>query len=273
MKRSMQKRAMQILATMVVSLFAYAVPCFPQTQNAPKSAPAKTEALPTADEIAAKCAKGSGGKEAWAKLSTLVMKGTMEIPAANLTGTVEIYTKAPNKTLRIISLADGQFVQKEAFDGQVAWRSDPQTGLKRLEGAELEEVKTESAFDTDVRMKELYPDMKVTGRAKVGDRDAFTVFTREPGGRAVTLYFDAQNGVRIAEDSEGPDENGKTQKISTFFEDYRTLGGVQVPYRVRGEAATFTFVIRIQEAQFNVPVENAMFAMPDATAPATKPQP
>ncbi|HKD50809.1 MAG TPA: hypothetical protein VKB90_08430, partial [Candidatus Acidoferrum sp.] len=264
---------MQILATMVGSLFAYAVPCFPQTQNAPKSAPAKAEALPTADEIAAKCAKGSGGKEAWAKLSTLVMKGTMEIPAANLTGTVEIYTKAPNKTLRIISLADGQFVQKEAFDGQVAWRSDPQTGLKRLEGAELEEVKTESAFDTDVRMKELYPDMKVTGRAKVGDRDAFTVFTREPGGRAVTLYFDAENGVRIAEDSEGPDENGKTQKISTFFEDYRTLGGVRVPYRVRGEAATFTFVIRIQEAQFNVPVENAMFTMPDATAPATKPQP
>jgi len=258
------KRTIEILATIVVSLFAHAAPCLSQTQNEPKSAPAKTEALPTADEIAARCAKGSGGKEAWAKLSTLVMKGTMEIPAANLTGTVEIYTKAPNKTLRIISLANGQFVQKEAFDGQGGWKSDPQSGLKRLEGAELEEAKTDSAFDTDVRMKELYPDMKVTGRTKVGDRDAFIVLTHRPGGKAVTLYFDAQNGVRIAEDSEAPDENGKMQKISTFFEDYRTLGGVQVPYRVRGEAPTFTFVIRIQEAQFNVPVENAMFAMPEA---------
>lgn len=265
------RRTIQVLAMIVFFLFVFAAPSLPQTQDEPKSAPAKTEALPTADEIAAKCAKGSGGKEAWAKLSTLVMKGTMEIPAANLTGTVEIYAKAPNKTLRIISLADGQFLQKEAFDGQSGWKSDPQSGLKRLEGAELEEAKTDSTFDTDVRLKEIYPDMKVTGRTKVGDRDAFTVLTHRPGGRSVTLYFDAQNGVRIAEDSEGPDENGKTQKISTFFEDYRTLGGVQMPYRVRGEAATFTFVIRIQQAQFNVPVENAMFAMPEA-APAAKPQ-
>jgi hypothetical protein len=29
-----------------------------------------------------------------------------------------------------------------------------------------------SIFDSDVRIKEIYPDMKVIGRAKVGDRDA-----------------------------------------------------------------------------------------------------
>jgi len=99
------------LAVISVLLLAYTVPCFSQSTSTPNPAPAKDGALPSVDEIAAKSAKGSGGKEAWAKLSTLVMTGTMEIPAAGLTGKIEVYSKAPNKTLRIVTLADGQFVK------------------------------------------------------------------------------------------------------------------------------------------------------------------
>ena len=99
------------LAVISVLLLAYTVPCFSQSTSTPNAAPAKDDPLPSVDEIAAKCAKGSGGKEAWAKLSTLVMTGTMEIPAAGLTGKIEVYSKGPNKTLRIVTLADGQFVK------------------------------------------------------------------------------------------------------------------------------------------------------------------
>src|SRR6266480_5006354 len=86
------------LAVISVLLLAYTVPCFSQSTSTPNAAPAKDGPLPSVDEIAAKSAKGSGGKEAWAKLSTLVMTGTMEIPAAGLTGKIEVYSKAPNKT-------------------------------------------------------------------------------------------------------------------------------------------------------------------------------
>jgi len=266
------KRMVRSAAMFSVLFFAHVCVANPQATPQPQSPSPKADPLPSVDEIAAKCAKGSGGKEAWAKLSTLVMTGTMEIPAASLTGKIEVYAKAPNKTLRIVTLADGQFVQKEAFDGKAGWKSDPQTGLKRLEGAELETAKMESAFDTEVRLKEIYPDMKVTGRAKVGDRDAYTVLTHEPGGKTLTFYFDAQTGVRIAEDSEAPDQSGQVQKTSIFFEDYRPLGGVQIPYRIRGDAASFSFVIRIQDARYNTPVDDAMFAMPAASPSPTSPQ-
>ena len=264
------KRILSLLSVFSLLLLTHPARSLSQT-SPPKNAAAKDAPLPSVDELAEKCAKGSGGKEAWAKLSTLVMSGTMEIPAAGLSGTVEIHSKAPNKVLRVITFANGQFVQTEAFDGQAGWKSDPQTGLKKLDGAELETAKMEAIFDTEVRLKEIYPDMKVTGRTKVGEQDAYTVLTHEPGGKVVTFYFDAQSGLRIAEDSESPGENGQVQKAKIYFEDYRSLGGVQVPYQIRGDAAGFSFTIHIQEGHFNTPVDDAMFAMPAANSPASAP--
>jgi hypothetical protein len=153
-------------------------------------------------------------------------------------------------------------VQKQAFDGRVGWKSDPQTGLKQLEGAELEGAKLEAIFDTEIRLKEIYPDMKVTGRTKVGDHDAYTVLTHEPGGKTVTFYFDADTGLRIAEDTEGPNESGAVEKVSVFFEDYSVVAGIQVAHRIRGASPSVSFVIQVQEVNPNVPVSDSIFTMP-----------
>lgn len=231
----------------------------------PAALPGKDEALPTVDQLVEKCAKANGGKEAWAKLSTLVMTGTIDVPTYNVSGKIEVYAKAPNKILRITDVNEGQYVQKQAFDGKAGWKSDPQSGLKQLSGAELEETKAESAFDSEVRLKEIYPDMKVTGRTKLGEREAFTVLAHE-GRKTVTFYFDAQTGLRIGEDSEGPDENGTVQKIQLTFDDYQPVAGasVQIPRKIRGTSPVITFEMQIKDAQFNVPVDDAKFAMPPA---------
>lgn len=264
------KCSLKLTAAFLALLFLDARSSYSQATPPPKSEPSKAAALPTVDEISEKCASASGGKETWAKISTVVTTGTMDIPAAGLTGKVEITAKAPNKMLRVISLADDQFVQKQGFDGRVGWKSDPQTGLKQLEGAELEAAKLEGVFDTEVRLKEVYPDMKVTGRAKVGERDAYTVLTHEPGGKAITFYFDAETGLRIAEDAEGPDESGKVEKSSVFFEDYRTVGGIPFPHQIRITSPSVNLVIHVQEVNVNVPVNDSIFAMPssDTAAPA-----
>jgi hypothetical protein len=262
-------RRIRFLAGISVLLSLCAGPSFPQKAPTPKAAASKEEALPSVDELAERCAKGSGGKEAWAKLSTLVLTGTMDIPAIGATGKIEFYAKAPNKSLHIFSLADGQFVQKQGFDGRVGWKSDSQAGLKLLDGAELENARLEGIFDTEVRLKEVYPDMKVTGRAKVGDRDAYTVLTHAPGGKTVTFYFDAQTGLRMAEDSEGLDENRKVEKTKLVNEDFRTVAGIQIPFRTRVTSPSISFVINVQEVKHNVPVDDSIFAMPSGNPSGT----
>src|SRR5215475_11551730 len=250
-------------------LLVWATATYCQTAPPPKDAP-NEEKLPTADELSEKCAKGSGGKEAWAKLKTMVLNGTIEIPTFNATGKFEVFAKRPNKLLRTTSIMDGQFVQKEGFDGQAGWASDPQKGLRALTGAQLEQAKVESIFDTDARLKEVYPDLKVTGRAKVGDRDAYTAVAHEPGGKTLTMYLDTQTGLRIEEDSEGPDETGAVVKANLLFEDYRAAGDIQIPYRIRIKAPNVSLVISVEDVKFNDPVDDAKFAMPAANSGATQ---
>jgi len=266
----------KLLTAIFVFLFVSVASAYSQTATAPsgaaaKDAPAKDAALPSAEELAAKCAKGSGGKEAWAKISTLVLSGTIEIPAMGATGKVEVVAKAPNKILQSTSLADGQFVQKQGFDGRVGWKFDTQQGLKKLEGAELEEARVDANFDTDVRLKEIYPDMKVTGHTKVGAHDAYTAVTHGPTGKTITFYFDAQSGLRIAEDTEGPDESGKVEKTSLTFEEYRAVEGIQIATRIGVTTPALSLVINVQEVKHNVPVDDSTFAMPMGTPPAAEP--
>ena len=242
-----------------------------QTAPAAKAAPAAETKLPTADELSEKCAKASGGKEAWAKLNTMAMKGTVDIPTFGVSGKVEIFAKRPNKVLRTTNVMDGQFVQKEGFDGQAGWTSDPQKGLRAITGAQLEQVKVESIFDTDANLKEVYPDLKVTGRNKVGDREAYTAVVHEPGGKTVTMFFDAETGLRIAEDSEGPDETGTVVKAHLLFEDYRASGDIQLPRTIRIEAPNVSLVIKIEDVKFNDPLDDAKFAMPAPAADAGQP--
>lgn len=260
------------LTVLMTLLLAASLPAFSQTAPqakppASQAAPSTTkeEALPTVDQLVEKCAKANGGKEAWAKLSTLIMTGTIDVPTFNMSGKVEVYAKAPNKILRITDINEGQYVQRVAFDGKAGWKSDPQSGLRQLAGAELEETRAESVFDSEVRLKETHPDMKVTGRTKLGDREAYAVLAHE-GQKTVTFYFDAQTGLRIGEDTEGPDENGTVQKIQLAFEDYQPVGGtgVQIPRKIRGVSPVVTFEMQIKDAQFNVPVDDAKFAMPPA---------
>jgi hypothetical protein len=221
-------------------------------------------ALPTAAELSDRCAKASGGA-AWSKLSTMVLNGTMEIPAAHVTGKVDLYAKAPNRALRIVTIADRQYVMKNGYDGQVGWELGPPKGLRRLVAAELEQARQEAIFDSDVRLKELFPDMQVVEKSKVGDRDAYVALMRtRPSAKASKYYFDAQTGLRIAEESENPAPNGQLEKTMTYYEDYRAVGGVQIPFRIRFTSASVNFTITIENARVNVAVDDAMFAMPAA---------
>jgi hypothetical protein len=74
----------------------------------------------------------------------------------------------------------------------------------------------------DLRLRELYTDMSVVGREKVGDRDAYVIVSRIPGRRIERLYFDAQTGLlpRIAATTETPLARLPDE---TVFEDYREV--------------------------------------------------
>jgi hypothetical protein len=223
----------------------------PQTPAAPT--------LDTVDQVLDRYVKAVGGA-ALQKVTSLTARGTLEITELSMKGSVEIHQKAPNKTLQIVTL-DQMGVQREGFDGTIGWAQDPQNGVREKSGVELAEARRAAMFPRELRLKEQYPKMAVTGRETVGARDAFIVTATPAEGEPLRMYFDVQSGLLVRQIATRHGPAGPTQ-VDVAFEDYRAVDGVQRAHVIRQVAPQFTAVIRISEIRHNVAIDDAIFRKP-----------
>ena len=124
-----------------VVLVASAAAAFAQA-SAPSTQPSSKASAPataSADQILDKYIQASGGRAAWQKLHSRVSKGTVDVPAASASGTLEVLEKAPDRVLITVTIAGAVFTQ--GFDGSVGWSNDPQNGLREQTGSELAETR------------------------------------------------------------------------------------------------------------------------------------
>jgi len=216
--------------------------------------------LPTADQIIDKYVQAIGGKAAVQRVTSIVMKGTFEAPAFGASGTVERYSKAPNKLAIVVEVGGFGTVQS-VFNGTTGWSQDPQNGMRDLAGKELAQTKVEADIYRDIKLKEIYPKMTVTGKDKVADRDAYVVEASSPDAGSAKLYFDAQNGLLVRNDS--TNYNG-TEEVptQTLLEDYKDVDGLKVPMTIRQTNPNISFILKFNEVKSNVPVEDSKFNKP-----------
>jgi outer membrane lipoprotein-sorting protein len=258
----MKRFVMIFVMTLVVSSAGLAQAPAPKPAE-PAGKPAeKAAALPTVDAILENYVKALGGKEAIQKVTSYSMKGKIELPAMSMSGPAELVTKAPNKMYSKMTIEGfGDILQ--GYDGKVAWAQDPMQGLRELSGVELVALKIGADFYKDLRMKELYKSLTVKGREKVGDASAIVVEAVPSEGDPSKYYFDENTWLVIRMDSvqEGP--QGKMPG-ENYSEDYRVVGGVKVPHRVRIVNPAFAITITLSEVTANAAVDDAKFAKPAA---------
>ncbi|HEY7912794.1 MAG TPA: hypothetical protein VIG62_12845 [Blastocatellia bacterium] len=238
--------------TTIVLLLAVAVAALAQTTPAP--------ALPSVDEVLKKHVDAVGGKAALEKASSRLEKGSLDIPAMGASGTFEVYSKAPNKTLTVVTI-DGAGVFLQGYDGKTGWDKDPFQGLRELSGTELATRRRASEFYGELKFKELYPKTAVTGKSKVGEREVYVVEATPAEGDPEKFYFDTQSGLMLRNDSvvDGPQGRMPTE---TYFEDYKAVDGIMRPHTLRQSNSAISFVIKLTEVKHNAAIEDAKFAKP-----------
>ncbi|HXG92195.1 MAG TPA: hypothetical protein VNN73_07465 [Blastocatellia bacterium] len=233
---------------------------FAQGGQDKKPADSKPADAPSVDQILNKYVEASGGKAAIEKQTSRMAKGTFEIPAMGASGTAEVYEKAPNKSLIVITIP-GFGVVQEGFNGTVAWSQNPQEGLREKSGQELADTKLDAEFYKTLKLKQLYPKITFKGKEKVGDKEAYHLEATPAEGSTEQWYFDAASGLLIRSDSERETPQGK-MPVKTFMEDYRDVNGVKMPFSMRQELPMFTLTIKIDEVKPNVPIDDAKFNKP-----------
>jgi outer membrane lipoprotein-sorting protein len=234
------------------------------TTQAPATAPAVSSpaaTLPSADQILDKYIAAIGGEAAWHKLNSRVSKGTIEIPAMSLSGTVEVHDKAPGSSLAVVSLGGATF--QRGCDGTTAWADDPQNGLRTLSGAEADDSKRQADFYHQINMRKYYSNWKVTGTEKIGDHDAYVVEATSLAGDVDKMYFDTQSGLMLRAIITVHTGQGATV-IQSELSDYRDTDGIKLPFSVHQSSAQTEYTITFSEVHHNVDLSDGQFAKPAA---------
>jgi photosynthetic reaction center cytochrome c subunit len=226
---------------------------------------AKQNAGPSGDEILAKYVQSLGGAAAVEKITSRVMKGTIEFGGKSFP--IDIYSKAPDKRISLTHLPEGDSVT--AFNGHEGWLSMPGRPLREMHGGDL----IGAAIDADLHLATDFPKMFGTTDVRQGEkiegREVFHLVGQSEGKPPMNLYFDVDSGLLVRMVRYGDTALG-LMPTQVDYADYRPADGVKVPYRWTLARPSGRFTVQVTELQQNVPVDEARFQKPPA--PPEKPE-
>jgi len=253
------KRSQILLLTTV--LIASQFSCARSTLNerVPAASPSPTEKS-VIDQILDRYEQALGGKEAIAAITSLKLKGSYEI--GNIRGTIEGWRKEPDKTLSIVEFPIiGKL--KKGFDGETRWVQTPAGTYTDNSPQEIAELERDSEVFSVGRIKNLFESMKPGSKAWLGEgHEAYVIEGKPAKGPPEKLFFDVGTGLLVRWDMARRVPKRGFVFVKVHLDDYRDVGGVKMPFIVRFVFESFTFRIKVDEMQHNIPIDDAIFRKP-----------
>lgn len=230
-------------------------------QPAQAAPPATASAtLPPAAEIMDRHIKAIGGREALLSRSSLYGTGKVEMPAAGVSGTLEMFAAKPNKTVLKMSLPGiGDF--REGFDGTVGWSVNPLTGPTLMQGTQLEQRKLESDFYSVVNYDKHYESMATVEVTDFDGRPCYKLRLVRRGGGEDFQFYDVKTGLRAGAITTRETPMGAMTATMTET-DYKPFGGVLQPTKLNTKVENLQQVMTFEKFEFDK-VDPSVFELPD----------
>jgi outer membrane lipoprotein-sorting protein len=220
--------------------------------------------LPSTKDLLQKFETVSGGHSVWSSFTTRYLKGIYQTEDASGFAAIEIFSKAPNKSLSKITFSNG-VVLRQVCDGKAAWIEDPSGGMHEITGAALESRIRQSNFNDRTDALLMAVTGKVLGTEKVGAHTAYVLEFSPQKKLTSKIYFDAESGFPVRTDDMLHREDGD-YKVETYLDDYRAVDGAYFAFRMRHVEKGNVFTLRLTQLKNNVAVDDSMFLKP-ASAP------
>ena len=218
-------------------------------------------ALPPAKDLIAKFVAATNGTAVMAKHQSVRSKGRFELPAAGMSGDLEISQARPNKTMmRITVSAIGQIEQ--GFDGTTAWSINPMQGPRVLTGRELDAIREESSFGTSSRQGPNVASAETVEKTELNGEPCYKVKMVWKSGRETFDCYSIASGLLIA--SQGKQESPMgTIDVTNLISDYKDFGGQKIATRLTQQVMGNEQVLIINSVDYDV-ADTAAFEMPAA---------
>lgn len=225
----------------------------------------------TADEILENYFENTGGLDAWKslqgiKMTAKVNQGGMEIP-------LEIYNLKDGRQMTKITF-QGKEIKQGVFDGETLWSHNFMTMKAEKSDAELTanfKLNTNDFPDAFVDYKEKGYTVELLGKETIDGTETFKIkLVKEPltidGNPQDDIsyyFFDVDNFVPIAVQSEIKSGPAKGQISEVTMSDYQEVDGIYFPFSMTqgvkdGQGQPITIV----SIELNPTVDDAEFTFP-----------
>ncbi|HCQ13684.1 MAG TPA: peptidase M16 [Flavobacterium sp.] len=191
-----------------------------------------------------------GGEKNIKSVKSIVSAGTTKIPQAPMPLAYNSKIDSKGRMLVELSMTGMGAIMKQVVNGNSAYMS--QQGQKKvLEGDELAKMK-ESAVLFSETLLATKPAVKVESIEPINGSDAYVVVDGD-----TKHYFDVKSGLKTAE-STTDEKQGKKSTQVTYYNDYRDVKGVKLPYNIVMNVG-FELDIKMSEVKINEGVTDADF--------------
>jgi hypothetical protein len=157
-------------------------------------------------------------------------------------------------------MGDGQ--SYTAFDGSGGWLGTTGRPAREMSPAESAAAGIDAEFYLPLRIKELYPNLRVGRPDQIGGVPCLTVIGSGPGHPPIRLYFDGKSGLLVRQVRYAETPLGRTP-TQIDYADYRDSNGAKIPFRWTLSRPNGRFTIQIASVETNVPLDDTKFAKPD----------
>lgn len=213
----------------------------------------------TAEQILKKMIEVQGGKKLFESIKDITITGSIELPMQGISGTITVYKKEPDK--RRLDFEVMGMVITRAYDGQIGWYTDPQTGSIEEMG---EEMLTEARRQAMPIVAIVYPEKygmsyAYQGKETIEGKDYFILEETYPDGYKATLYIDTGTYL-IYKQKVKVMQMGVEVEVEEYSSDYKKLNGMMIAHSMvsymGGEEAQN---ITINEVKINTGLDDALF--------------
>ena len=247
------------LVSLLLTLAMTQLSCVRPTSTGtnPSASPSPTEQAQI-DQILQRYDEALGGREALEALKSYKIKGTFQI--AGVTGTLQAWRKEPNKYVTVMEFPRVGTLRK-GFDGETFWVKTPVGTRSDKRQEEIAKLERDAAAYGASKIKDLFHSMKLEHKARLNGRDVHVIEGKPERGPAEKLFFDVENGLLVRWDMARRETN-RTIFVKVHLDDYRDIGNTKAAFRVRFAFEQFNLIVQIDEAEYNIPLDDAIFRKP-----------
>ncbi len=209
-----------------------------------------------AEKIVSQYVKAAGGAKALGKIQTLTLEGTFN-SSDGKAGTFTFDTKLPNRYYLELLVGEKNLI--EAYNGKSAWHETAAGEIGTLVGGDGMQLEAAAQYYNSrlLNPKKSKMALALVGHAQVGGKDALQLEVTTATGMKRQVFFDPQTHLIAKETATvgGLEEE-------TLYDDYRTVDGVRLPYKIELHRGDDKYDIDVTRAAVNGTVGERVFDFP-----------